>query len=236
MICDEHETVTRTGCEGRDRDAAAARPSGASKGSLCLASDVSTGEGAEAAGRPPQEPASVALEPTKEAGSSLESARPWHSPHRAPVEGTRGGGAGKGKVTAQRRHGRGSNAGSVGGQNGSGETHEGVGLVVMDMDAVAAPSAGAGEEAGAPTSGGARGRRDGVQLGECGREEMTQGTAEGLGLDSRIRELMSRGITDAQIVSKVKPRPERESERQTSPVTETPRHRARVPESLHCVL
>ena len=236
MICDEHETVTRTGCEGRDRDAAAARPSGASKGSLCLASDVSTGEGAEAAGRPPQEPASVALEPTKEAGSSLESARPWHSPHRAPVEGTRGGGAGKGKVTAQRRHGRGSNAGSVGGQNGSGETHEGVGLVVMDMDAVAAPSAGAGEEAGAPSSGGAEGWRDGVQLGECGREEMTQGTAEGLGLDSRIRELMSRGITDAQIVSKVKPRPERESERQTSPVTETPRHRARVPESLHCVL
>ena len=236
MICDEHETVTRTGCEGRDRDAAAARPSGASKGSLCLGSDVSTGEGAEAAGRPPQEPASVALEPTKEAGSSLESARPWHSPHRAPVEGTRGGGAGKGKVTAQRRHGRGSNAGSVGGQNGSGETHEGVGLVVMDMDAVAAPSAGAGQEAGAPTSGGARGRRDGVQLGECGREEMTQGTAEGLGLDSRIRELMSRGITDAQIVSKVKRRPERESERQTSPVTKTPRHRARVPESLHCVL
>ena len=65
---------------------------------------------------------------------------------------------------------------------------------------------------------------------------MTQETAEGLGLDSRIRELMSRGITDAQIVSKVKPRPERESERQTSPVTKTPRHRARVPESLHCVL
>ena len=230
--------MTRTGVQGRDRDAAAARPCGASIGSLCLgsevSSDVSTGGGAEAAARPPEEPASVALEPTRDAGSLLESARPCHSPHRAPpqenrppsiipadvpttnahraVEGIRGGGAGQGKVTAQGRHGRGTNAGVVGGQNGSGETHKGVGLVLMDMDAVAAPAGGAGGKAGAPCRGGARACRDGVQLGECGRAEMTQetdsetaeGLAGGLRLDSRIRELISRGISDAQIVSKVK--------------------------------
>ena len=63
-----------------------------------------------------------------------------------------------------------------------------------------------------PCRGGARACRDGVQLGECGRAEMTQetdsetaeGLAGGLRLDSRIRELISRGISDAQIVSKVK--------------------------------